>query len=112
MKLTKKMIKEAKEYIVMIDEKASYETGLKFKTLEAKNILEAMAEAESLFDERTYLIRIAEKTETVDESANGIIYKEILSTRSGYNWNTTDERRGETANNIAHNIEFDFFQLV
>lgn len=123
MKLTKKMIKEAPKYIINLDPKScgadntegfykSLGAELYFKTLKADNLIDAMVEAESYFNETTYLINIAEKTSEVNEEIEGIVYKEILTTRGNKNWHKCDVAHSESPCNIAYNLEYKFFQLV
>lgn len=84
-KLTKKFIKEAAHYMVMIDK--CHNPGLNTEVLEAKTLIEAMDEATGYFDGDTYLLAILEKTdETYD--TNGIIYREIMQSRTEGRWAT------------------------
>lgn len=123
MKITKKAIKEAPKYIMTLDPKAcgannaegfykSLGAGLYYKTLTATSILEAMAEAESHYNETTYLITIAEKTGNADTNTDGIIYREILTTRGNYNWHICNDAHGELPATIAYNPEYKFFQII
>lgn len=121
MKITKKAIKEAPKYIMCLDPKAcgadnvagfdkALGAELYYRTMAATNMLDAMTEAESYFNDTTYLITIAGKTERVSDEAEGIIYKEILTTRSGHNWHRCDSAHSETPFEIAYNLEYKFFQ--
>lgn len=86
-KLTKKAIKEAANYMVMIDWKAAYRNDLSYEALTAETTIEAMDEASELFNDNVYLLAIFEKTgETTDD--NGLLYKEILSGRTANRWQT------------------------
>lgn len=124
MKLTKKAIKEAPEYIIMLDPKAcgaseKSKNGfykrlgceLYFKALSANTIIEAMKEAESYFDDTTYLITLSEKTGEVDTESESIIYKDILTTRANSNWHICDREHSERPCFTNYNPEFKFFDL-
>lgn len=123
MKITKKAIKEAPQYIMTLDPKACGANNVEgfykalgaeyyYKTLTATNILEAMAEAESYYNETTYLITIAEKTGAADTDTDGVIYREILTTRGDHNWHVCDKAHSETPALIAYNHEYKFFQII
>ena len=83
-KLTKKFIKEAANYMVMIDNKRN--PHLLTDVLEAKTLIEAMDEATGFFNADTYLLAILEKTD--ETFNNGIIYREILQSRNEGRWAT------------------------
>ena len=84
-KLTKKAIKEAANYLVMIDNKNN--PRLYTDVLEAKTLIEAMDEATGYFNADTYLLAILEKTEETFDN-EGIIYREILQSRTEGRWAT------------------------
>ena len=84
-KLTKKFIKEAAPYMVVIDKINS--PGFETEVLEAKTLLEAMDEASEYFESNTYLLAIVEKTEETHDF-NGLIYHEILESRTEGRWAT------------------------
>ena len=84
-KLTKKAIKEAANYMVMIDKLNA--PGFETEVLEADNLLDAMDEASEYFNAATYLLAILEKTgETVED--NGLTYREIMRSRTENRWAT------------------------
>ena len=123
MKITKKAIKEAPKFIMTLDPKAcgannvegfykALGSQLYYKTLAATNILEAMAEAESYYDETTYLISLEEKTVDADANTDGVVYREILATRGCSNWHLFDKAHSETPALIAYNPEYKFFQVI
>ena len=89
-KLTKKAIKEAANYMVMIDWTASVNAVLCTLVLEAETLTEAMDEATERFTENVYMLAIMEKTgeTTTDNECNGLIYKEILRSRTAGSWKT------------------------
>lgn len=91
-KLTKKAIKEAANYMVMIDWKTNYRSALDTEVLEAKTLIEAMDEATEYGNENTYLLAILEKGEAVEiDEETGveyIPYREVLRSRSEGNWRT------------------------
>lgn len=107
MKVTKKMINEANNYMVVIDHKAGFKPDFETIKLEATTIFEAMKEAEKKFDETVYLVIIAEKQNTVEDEK--IIYKEVITNR-GNGWHTTDEEHCEVPYKYGFNPEFDFFE--
>lgn len=111
-KITKKAIKEAPAYIITIDYTVDTKKGLERKTLAATNLVEAMAEAETFFSEEVYLIDLAEKTGDIDADVNGLIYKDILTSRRRRNWHITDKQHSESPASTAYNLEFGFFQIV
>lgn len=125
MKFTKKVIKEAPEYIIRLDPKAGGTSKPKangfykilcdelyYKALTAQTLLEAMQEAENYFDDTTYLIDIAVKTGDFDTDNEGIVYKDILTTRGNKNWHICDKAHCEIACYTAYNPEFIFFQMI
>ena len=86
-KLTKKAIKEAANYMVMIDWKANVNACLDTEILEAETLTEAMDEATERFTENVYMLAIMEKTgETADD--NCLTYREVLRSRSAGSWKT------------------------
>lgn len=93
-----------KKYIAVIDPKAHCYNGFKFRELEAKDIFEAMNEAENLMDETTYLVRIAEKTGKAvkTEGVSKTCFAEVLTNR-GNGWHVTDQKHGESAAIWAQN---------
>lgn len=125
MKITKKAIKEAPEYIIRLDPKAGGTSKPKangfykiigvelyYKALTAQTLLEAMQEAENYFYDTTYLIDIAVKTGDFDPDNEGIIYKDVLTTRGNKNWHICDKAHCEIAYYTAYNPEFIFFQML
>lgn len=123
MKITKKVIKESPEYIMTLDPKScgannvlgfykALGCDLYYKTMSANNILDAMTEAEEYFNETTYIITIAQKTGESDSDTEGVVYKEVLTTRGNGAWHKTDKDHSETPAKIAYNPEFKFFQLL
>ena len=123
MKTTKKAINEAPKYIIMLDPEECgannadgfYKTlgaELYYKTLTANNIIEAMTEAESYFNETTYLINIAEKTGEVISELESIVYKDVLTTRNGSNWHICDYRHCEVPHNTAYNLQYKYFETI
>lgn len=84
-KITKKFIKEAARYMVLIDKLNA--SGFETEVLEAETLIEAMDEATERFNAATYLLAILEKTgETVDD--NGLEYVEIMRSRTEGRWRT------------------------
>ena len=84
------------KYIAIIDYKASLKKGFDHITLAAKNLLDAMNEAEKLLTDDVYLVDIAEKsgkTEKVD-GCKVTPFTEILRNR-GSGWHRCDAAHGE-----------------
>ena len=84
------------KYIAIIDYKANVKNGFDHITLESKNLMDAMNEAEKLMDDTVYLVDIAEKSGKT-EKINGCKetkFTEILRNR-GNGWNRCDSDHGE-----------------
>lgn len=122
MKITKKAINEAPKYIIMLDPLACganntdgfYRFGfdLYFKTLTANTVIEAMAEAERYFNETTLAITIAEKTGEINSDTEGIVYKDILTTRGGKLWQICDDEHFELPYYTSYNLQYKSFELI
>lgn len=85
------------KYIAIVDYKANTRKGFEHVELAAQNLLDAMNEAETLFDEEIYLVDIAEKvgkTEKVDGHKE-TKFTEILRNR-GNGWHRCDSMHGES----------------
>lgn len=106
-KLTKKAIAAAPKYMVSIDWKASYRNTIDRQMLNANNIFEAMKEAESLYSENAYLIRILEKTEEVQEN-EFLVYADRMTSRSRGNWHLTDAEHHEHRFPALYHVEHGF----
>ena len=85
-----------KKYIAVIDPKAEYHRGFKFQELEAKDITEAMNEAETLMDETTYLVKIALKIgkAVIVHGVRKTYFLEALTNR-GNGWHVNDQKHSE-----------------
>ena len=84
-KLTKKFVKEAATYMLLIDKLNT--PGFETEVLEADNLIDAMDEANERFNAATYMLSILEKTgETIDD--NGMTYREIMRSRTEGRWAT------------------------
>lgn len=107
-KLTKKAIAAAPKYMVAIDYRACYRPmTIDYKMIEAKDILEAMAIADKLFDEDTvYLLNIMEKTGEVQEN-EFLVYEDKLTSRRRGNWHLTDAEHSEQPFTKLYHIESD-----
>lgn len=85
------------KYVLYIDYRASYKPMYsEYKPLEAKNIKEAIIEADAMYNADTmYLIRIMEKTgkvEKVESDIRAQIYTAIMEKRST-KWAAMDEEQ-------------------
>ena len=117
MKITKKAIKEAAEFILVIDWKAEKRESMSepftYLLLDAKTIPEAMNEAEKRIDDTVYLVKLLQKTgELEDEEIEagyslGIIYKAILANRK-YGWHTNDYSHSEGRFEVTYNPNWSF----
>ena len=110
-KLTKKAIKAAPQYVMIIDWMVEYKNGFTKTTLEADNLLDAMTEAEQYKDENVYLIKIAEKTAETYDNDTAIVYDDILTTRS-YGWHRSDAQHSECAHRVAYYPEWDEINFI
>ena len=84
------------KYIAIIDYKANVKNGFDHITLESKNLMDAMNEAEKLLTDDVYLVDIAEKsgkTEKVD-GGKETPFTDILRNR-GNGWHRCDAAHGE-----------------
>lgn len=103
MKITKKAIKEAPEFMMVIDWKAEKRDAMgepfTYKMMKAADVFEAMNEAERHIDDTVYLIKILKKTGALDndgkpEECLGIIYSAVLCNRKN-GWHTNDHKHSE-----------------
>ena len=110
-KITKKAIKEAPKFMVVVDWKmekreASCEP-FHYELLKAETVYEAMNEAESFMNETVYLIKLLEKTDRIDEedgaeNSLGIIYSAVLTNRHN-GWHVNDHAHSEGKFEAAYN---------
>lgn len=107
--ITKKAIKEAPEFMIVVDNKAEYKGNAPFdyEMMEAKTVIEAMTEAEDYIDNATYLVKILQKTGEVDPEGLGIIYSAILCNRTN-GWHTNDTKHSETEFEATYNPNWSF----
>lgn len=86
------------KYIAIVDFKAATGKGLGYHDLNAKSLLDAMAEAESLNADNVYRLSIAEKFGKSErrEGAKRTAYKEILAQRS-CGWHACDNEHCENS---------------
>lgn len=103
MKITKKAIKKAPEYMLVIDWKAEKREQMlapfTYKLMNAADVFEAMNEAERHIDDTVYLVKLLKKTGKIDneekpEEALGIIYSAVLCNRKN-GWHTNDYDHSE-----------------
>lgn len=55
------------KYVMCIDYKAATHKGLEYKVMNAKTVLEAIAEADARWDENIYWTRLDEMVEDIEE---------------------------------------------
>lgn len=89
-----------KEYVAYIDFKAGRSESIRYEKLRADNVIDAMREAEALFNEDVYLIDLMESgaiRKTKEDGATHIrtSYHEILCTRDGERWHLHDAKHCE-----------------
>lgn len=93
------------KYLLYVDFKASHNQngGIEWIELNARNILEAMSEADTRLEplEDVYLARILEKkgkdSTTTDRRVTFADLQAILCNRGGDGWHVNDEAHGEAA---------------
>lgn len=94
-----------KKYIIYIDYKANYETNggesYKYINAKAKNLLEAIAEADTMYNENVYLIRIMESLANPAKAGeySAQIFRAVLAKRSA-GWHRNIEEYYENAHRI------------
>ena len=91
-----------KEYVAYIDFKAGHSESIRYEKLRADNVIDAMREAEALFNEDVYLIDLLESGAVRKTKEDGMThirtsYHEILCTRDGKRWHLHDEQHWETS---------------
>lgn len=101
------------KYVLYIDYQASYKPmTCEYQALSAKNIAEAIIEADARYDSNTmYLIRIMEKRGKVEKVESGVkaqTYISIMEKRS------TKWAAAETEHNVRHFVmkNCDWFETV
>ena len=99
-----------KEYVAYIDFKAGHSESIRYEKLRADNVIDAMREAEALFNEDVYLIDLMESGAVRKTKEDGMThirtsYHEILCTRDGERWHLHDAKHYEGESRGAyHNI--------
>lgn len=85
----------APKYILLVDFKSS--PRLEYKDLYAKDLYDAIEEADTYFGEDIYLLKICEKySKTVrNEGAKTTNYRAILCKRSVSGWHINNSENGE-----------------
>lgn len=107
--ITKKAIKEAPHYMVVIDWKADKRPLYKafdYKLLDAVDVLAAMDEAETFFTDDVYMIYVLEKTS--DTTDMGILYGSVLCSRQVGNYHKADAAHSEGGFWATYNPEWNF----
>lgn len=78
---------DVKKYIAVIDPKVASNPAFAFKELSAKNLIEAMSEANKLIDDSVYLIDIYEKQ--AGGNKEKVFYKAVVRNR-GCGWDVAE----------------------
>lgn len=88
------------KFTVMIDYKAGIKNGFDYVQLEAKNLIDAIAEADSLWTDSIYLMKIMQKVSKIETALFGQVkyetYKAVLCRRS-YGWHLCNAVNSEQA---------------
>lgn len=120
MKITKKAIKEAPEFMLVIDWKAEKRKEMldpfTYKLLNATNVFEAMDEAEQVIDDTVYLVKLLQKTGKIDneeqpEESLGIIYSAVLCNRTN-GWHTNNYAHGEGRFEATYNPTWNYSPIT
>lgn len=105
------------KYALCIDYKAATNKGLNYMTMEAKNELEAMAEADSKWNDELYMMQIMKQDGKIERTNGYKIakYVAILARRS-FGWHLNNEQNAEAPHSVNHyipnNREYDWFATV
>ena len=93
------------KYTLSIDYKAATNKGLEYITMESKNELEAIAEADSKWNEEIYMMRIMKKDGNVERKNGWKItkYTAILARRS-HGWHLNNNENSEASHSVIHYI--------
>ena len=121
MKITKKAIKEAPRYMLVIDWKAEKRQAMPYEPfhyelLNASSIFEAMNEAEAKLDDTVYLMKLLENTGDIDreegeENTAGIIYHAVMTNRHN-GWHCNDYSHGEGRFEATYNPLWNFSPIT
>lgn len=88
------------KFTVMIDYKAGIKNGFDYMQLEAKNLIDAIAEADSLWTDSIYLMKIMQKVSKIETECFGQVknekYEAVLCRRS-YGWHLCNADNCERA---------------
>lgn len=96
--------------LAVIDKKAS--AGFEFVELNAKEIVTAMAEADTLMNETVYLIKIVKKVGKIEKVDNLKTEKyEAVITNRGNGWHVNDYEHGEGPLTVRKYTTLDLFQI-
>lgn len=94
MKITKKAIKEAPEFILGIDYKATYKAmTIELVPLSTSNLAEAMEEANQYWDDETvWCLQIYAKTEEIDDDLECLKYKNCMGAWNEELWRVSKSK--------------------
>lgn len=96
--------------LAVIDKKAS--AGFDYVELNAKDILAAMSEADTLMNETIYLIKILKKVGKIEKVDNMKTEKyEAVITNRGNGWHINDYEHAEAPLTVRKYTTLDFFQI-
>lgn len=96
--------------VAVIDKKAS--RGFDYVELNAKDILSAMSEADSLMNEDVYLIKIVKKIGKIEKVENLKTEKyEAVITNRGNGWHVNDYEHAEGPLTVRKYTTLGFFQI-
>lgn len=85
------------KYVVMVDWKAEYKSGFDYWEMTAKDAIEAIEQADTIWNNCMYLVKILEKTGKAEKAGADrvVTYKSVLCRRS-FGWHRTNAANGET----------------
>ena len=106
-------------YVLYTDHKAGTKKNDGYKLMEAKNLLDAMAEADKEWNDDCYLMRIMEqdgKTERVVKGRDGFsctLYTAKLARRS-YGWHLNNHENAEGEHSVKRFVNrfFDNYEIA
>ena len=93
------------KYTLSIDYKAATNKGLEYITMEAKNELEAMAEADSKWNDEIYMMQIMKQDGKMDRTNGWKVtkYTAVLARRS-HGWHLNNSENAEAPHSVHHYI--------
>lgn len=96
------------KFVLCIDYKAATNKGLEYMVMDAKNELEAIAEADSKWNDEIYMMQIMKQDGKVDRTNDWRVtkYTAILARRS-HGWHLNNKENSEADHSVHHYIPKD-----